>query len=121
MQSASSFLGLKCRYPGGGAPRSHRGSRYRLRQQVDYGRAGVSALQWGTVGCTKAPRKSGENAGKLGQNAGERRMQPGTPRDIQPRRAEAGEAALKGKFGDAAERMTAGCSGRWLFRSSTEG
>src|ERR1022692_5035275 len=49
------------------------GSRYRLRQQQSYGRQASSALQWGAVGCTEVPRKSGESAGEFRRKAGERR------------------------------------------------
>jgi hypothetical protein len=49
------------------------GSRYRLRQQQSYGCSASSALQWWAIGCTEAPRKSGESAGEFRRKAGERR------------------------------------------------
>jgi hypothetical protein len=45
--------------------------RYRMRQQLDYGREGECALQWGADGGTHAPRKSGESGGDSAPRAEE--------------------------------------------------
>src|ERR1035441_4512364 len=44
-----------------------------MRQQPGYGCSASRALQWWAIGCTEAPRKSGESAGEFRSKAGKRR------------------------------------------------
>ena len=51
--------------------------RYRMRQQLDYGREAECALQWGADGGTDAPRKSGESGGDSAPRAEETQANDG--------------------------------------------
>src|ERR1019366_7067565 len=88
------------------------GSRYRMRQQQGYGCSASRALQWWAIGCTEAPRKSGESAGEFRSKAGKRRGAASQTVQTPESWEQSSDARNKVAMSGASEGRAGGCRNR---------